>query len=91
MTYTLNFFPNQYLDILKETVPKMNGLESVDIFDRNEKFSMVVIKCSDPTYIWLLGIWMGETGMAARVKEVMPQVEKNVENLIKNVTTQSNN
>lgn len=91
MIFTLSFFPNSLIDPLKEAIPNIRGITKVDIYDNTDNSSIVKIECSDCTYLWFLGFWMGEERVVEAVREAMPKVERNVDNLIKKVTNQSEN
>jgi hypothetical protein len=92
MIVKLQIMPNAWADKLPEAIKENeNRCKILSIEKRPNEFSDVTLEVPDLCYVFMLGMWVGHLDLSEVVERSIPEVEENIKNLVKNITTQSEN
>lgn len=98
MFLNVYWFPNIYLEALRETMKPDNNEKlalKITIFQEiprdDSEFTEIIFEAESEAALMLLGIWVGMKYVTDGVNAAMPQVYENIHNLVEKVKQPSEN
>ncbi len=93
MLFEISLFPKHYRPFLDNAILEASPLKYTIVSEKDysEDFVSIVIEANGLTELLMLGIGIGHAEMEKGMLDAMPAVYRNVDNLIKIATTQSDN